>query len=130
MNPEKTVSAQVVLPAASGARPGPQTRITSKNLREWTPSPENIEHVAGALRRMGFNVGHTVGHSFSITGPARLFESAFGTKLSEEGKGVKFAGDGYELAQKKIPAALRDHIAAITFTPPPDFGPGATGSLP
>jgi hypothetical protein len=129
MKPENIVSAQVVLVAAGGARPNSQTRITSENIHEWTPSSETIGRVSAGLREMGFKVGETVGHSLSITGPARLFESSFRTKLSKKGKGVQFAGDGYELAAKKIPSALRDQIAAITFTPPPDFGPDATGSF-
>lgn len=129
MNSEKIVSAQVVLTAAGGARPGPQTRITSENIREWAPSAETIVRVSGELRGMGFTVGECVGNSISITGPARLFEACFRTKLRETGGGVQFEGDGYELAAEKIPSALQAQISAITFTPPPDFGPGATSSF-
>jgi len=129
MNPEKIVSAQVVLAAASGARPGPQTRITSENIREWAPSAETIVRVSGEFSGMGFEVGECVGNSISITGAARLFESCFRTKLREAGGGVQFAGEGDELAAEKIPSALQAQIAAVTFTPPPDFGPGAASSF-
>jgi hypothetical protein len=129
MNPEKIVSAQVVLAAAGGMRPGPQTRITSENIHDWAPSAESIVRVSGALRGMGFEVGECVGNSFSITGVVRLFESCFHTKLREARGGVQFADDGDELAAEKIPFALRTQIAAITFTPPPDFGPGAASSF-
>jgi hypothetical protein len=125
MSPKKIVSAQAVLASAGGKRPGPETRITSENIRAWEPSAEAIARVSSALRGMGFEVGECVGNSMSITGSVRLFESSFDTKLQEAGRSVKFAEQGYELAQDKIPAALRGDIAAITFSPPPDFGPGA-----
>lgn len=123
MNPEKIVSAQVVLTAAGGAGPGPRTQITTENIREWTPSAETIARVSTQLRNMGFEIGEAFGNSTSITGPVRLFESVFHTKLREVG-GVQFV-DGYELPTEKIPPALRAEIVAVTFTPPPDFGPGA-----
>lgn len=129
MNPEKTVSAQVVLAAAGGARPGPRTSITSANIAEWTPSAEAIVRVSGQLRDMGFEVGGCVGNSLSITGAVRVFESCFRTKLREAGGSVQFADDGFELAAAKIPAALRAQVVAVTFTPPPDFGPGAAASF-
>lgn len=126
MKTDKTVSAQVMLPAASGAHPGSEIRITSENIQKWTPSPETVAHVSEKLRKMGFKVGKCVGNSFSITGPARLFESSFQTKLQEDPKaGLTFDGDSHELPKSKIPSALRGEIAAVTFTPPPDFGPGA-----
>jgi hypothetical protein len=129
MKPEKIVSAQVVLCAANGARPGPQSRITSENIREWLPSEQIIAHASAAMRSMGFEVGECIANSFSITGTVTLFESSFATKLREIGHSVQFVGDGNELAAEKIPAALRAHVAAITFTPPPDFGPGAASSF-
>ncbi|MDF0675828.1 MAG: hypothetical protein P0120_16065 [Nitrospira sp.] len=129
MDLKQIVSAQVVLVAASGASPGPQTRITSENIREWAPSAETIVRVSGELRSMGFDVGGCVGNSMSITGPVRLFESCFHIKLQEAGGEVQFEGEGYELAAEKIPSALRSQIAAVTFTPPPDFGPGTASSF-
>lgn len=130
MKSDKIVSAQVVLAAAGGARPGPQTRITAENIHEWTPSAETVTRLTGELRAMGFEVGACVGNSMAITGAARLFESGFRTKLRESGRGgVQFADGGFELAPAKIPAVLQKQIAAVTFTPPPDFGPGAMSSL-
>lgn len=129
MNPNKIISAQVVLVAANGARPGPQTRITSENVRDWAPSAETIGRVSSELRSLGFEIGQCVGNSISITAAARLFEACFHIKLQEAGGGVQFAGEGYELAAEKIPSSLRAQIAAVTFTPPPDFGPGAAASF-
>lgn len=126
LDPEKTVSAQVVLAAAGGARPGPQTRITSENIHAWSPSAETVVRVSGELGDLGFELGACVGNSFSIAGPVRLFESCFRTKLHENRGGVRFADGGEELAANRIPAGLRAQIVAITFTPPPDFGPGTT----
>lgn len=129
MNSEKIVSAQVVLTAADGARPGPRTRITSKNIHKWVPSAETIARVSGELHDLGFAVGACVGNSLSITGAARLFELCFRTKLRESGQGgVQFA-EGRELAVEKIPTALQAQIATVTFMPPPDFGPGAGASF-
>jgi hypothetical protein len=128
MNPEKIVSAQVILVAADGARPGPHTRITAENIRDWLPSDEVVTRVSAALRGMGFEVGQCIANSFSITGAVKIFESSFRTKLRELGEGLQFAND-VELAAERIPTALRAQIAAITFTRPPDFGPGAASSF-
>jgi len=128
LDPERNVSAQVVLAAAGGARPGPKTRITSDNIQAWLPSPETVVRVSGALGDLGFEVGQCVGNSLSIAGPVRLFESCFRTRLRERGAGIRFAHGGEELAADRIPAELRAQVVAITFTPPPDFGPG-TGSF-
>jgi len=78
---------------------------------------------------MGFEIGRCVGNSMSITATARLFESHFHVKLQEAGSGVQFAEGGYELAEVKIPSTLRAQISAITFTPPPDFGPGTASNF-
>lgn len=129
MNLEKIVSAQVVLVGAGGARPGPHTLITATNISEWQPSVETIVRVSGELRDMGFEIGECVGNSISITGSVRLFESCFRTKLRDVGGGVQFASAGYELAAENIPPALQAQIVAITFTPPPDFGPGPDSSF-
>jgi len=130
MRPEEIVSAQVVLAAPGGARPGPQTRITSENIHEWTPSADNIRRVSDYLRGKGFQVGQLVGNSMSITGPTALFESTFDTKLRKtRGGGLQFQDGGDELAAEKIPASLRDVIASITFPPPPDFGPSPAASF-
>ena len=129
MKPEEIVSAQVILAAANGARPGPHTRITSGNIREWAPSGETVVRVSDQLRALGFRVGECVGNSMSITGTVRLFESCFHTTIVETGGGVQFVGDGNELAAEMIPAELRPQVAAITFTPPPDFGPGPAASF-
>ena len=128
MKPDQIVSAQVLLRAASGKQPAASSRITSENIKEWMPSGETVARVREMFRRLGFEIGEPVGNSLSITGPVNLFESVFKTRLQEsKGGGIGFAASDrasdYALATEKIPSSLREDIAAITFTPPPDFGP-------
>jgi hypothetical protein len=125
MSAERDVSAQVVLRAASGARPDAGARITSANVAAWLPSPEAVAEVSSALRGMGFDVGPCVGNSLSIAGRGELFERRFGARLALDGGGARFAEHGHELPAAALPVSIRAHVAAITFTPPPDFGPGA-----
>lgn len=128
LKPGQIVSAQVLLRAASGKRPDGRSRITAENLAEWIPSSETVQRVREAFRSLGFEVGELLGNSFAINGPVRLFESVFKTGLRQsKAGGMQFAdsepGSGHELAPAKIPRDLREDVVAITFTPPPDFGP-------
>jgi hypothetical protein len=124
MNPKKIISAQVILASKSGRHPGPKTQVTSRNVEEWLPSADAIATVSEKLREMGFEVGNCVGNSLSITGAVQLFESAFQTTIHGDSAGAKFGRTSDELAANKIPPALQGSVAEITFTPPPDFGPG------
>jgi len=128
MKLERIVSAQVVLAATGGARPGPQTRITSENIHQWTPPAQAVTRIAETLRAAGFEVGTFVGNSMSITGPVRLFESCFRTKLREVAGSVEFS-EGAELSAEKLPSELRADVVAVTFTRQPDFGPGTPSSF-
>jgi hypothetical protein len=105
------ISAQVVLRAK-----GP---ITAATLAENQPPRENVEAVQGLFRDAGFKLGPYVGISFSISGSKQLFERFFRTRLSE----VK----SYELPLHALPKEVASVIEAVTFTPPPDFGPGGSG---
>lgn len=125
---KQTVSAQVVLIAASGKHPDKDSRITTANINEWLPSPEVVFRVGQAFRVLGFEVADPVGISFSISGPVHLFESVFKTHLRRLTSGaIQFSTGGqdssYELDREKIPRDLRKYVSAITFTPPPAFGP-------
>lgn len=123
------MSAVVVLRSAGGHAPGGEDMITSENVREYMPAPASAEEARRAFAGAGFEVTEVVGNSFSITAPAKVFEKTFKVKLSrEEGKGVTAQADtdaeaGYELPVAKLPVPLSRHVAAVTFTPPPDFGP-------
>jgi hypothetical protein len=128
LKPEQTVSAQVLLRAASGKRPDRDSRITAENINDWLPSGEIALRVREAFRVLGFEVGDLVGNSFSITGPVHLFESVFKTRLRQlNSGGIQFStteqASNYELDSRKIPHDLREYVADVTFTPPPAFGP-------
>jgi hypothetical protein len=58
-------------------------------------------------------MGDMVGNSFSITAPESTFERVFGTR----------GAGSLELPLHALPKTLTDHVEAVTFTPPPDFGP-------
>ena len=122
------VSAQAVLRPASGMTIGPETPITAENISQYAPSQEAVEETAQTFRSLGFEVGSTVGISFSITAPARIFMDVFGARLyrTDQG-GIEHLGkDGVgrlELPTARLPRELARHLHAVTFTPPPDFGP-------
>jgi subtilase family serine protease len=130
MSPKKEdiISAQVVLRPASGKSVTGQEAITSDNVRDYMPSPESFQAVASEFAAAGFEVSAAGPTGFSITAPASTFEKFFNTRLkSTESGGVESVGKdkstGYELPLRGLPKGLSHHIEAVTFTPPPDFGP-------
>jgi hypothetical protein len=87
-----------------------------------------VVRACSILRTMGFELGTPVGNSVSITGPVHLFQSTFKTRLQpSKSSGIKFAsgkaGSDYQLPTENIPSSLKEHVLAVTFSPPPDFGP-------
>jgi len=130
MPPQKTIaSAQVALRPASGKAFNPQTAITSENIADYLPAPETVEAARKGFVAAGFEVSNPVGMSFSITGPAGLFEKVFKVKLVADDRGGIKVTDGkgadqtYELPVESLSNDLRQSVAAVTFSPPPDFGP-------
>ena len=122
------ISAQVVLRPASGRPAGSDEAITSANVEQFLPSTAAAERVRQAFRARGFDVGPIVGTSFSITAPAQRFEEVFGVRVRpQEGGGIgAVSGDddaNLELPLSRLPDRLADGVAAVTFSPPPDFGP-------
>lgn len=127
-DPQRIVSAQVILAPASGARITPDTAITSQNIERFRPSADATSLLQTELTRAGFEVGPLVANSFSITAPAQTFEEVFKTTLGEEARGnvavrAGAASNAQELPLNALPKAWTKHLIAITFTPPPDFGP-------
>lgn len=126
------ISAQVVLRPASGRPAGADEAITSANVEQFLPSPAAAERVRNAFSARGFEVGPVVGTSFSITAPAQRFEEEFGVRVrSREDGGIEaVSGDddaNLELPLSRLPDPLADGVAAVTFSPPPDFGPTSFG---
>jgi hypothetical protein len=105
------ISAQVVLRAK-----GP---ITVATLAANQPPKEAVDAARKLFREAGFELGDYVGISFSISGSRSLFEKFFKTRLDK----LK----GYELPLRALPKDVVSLIEAVTFTPPPDFGPSGSG---
>jgi hypothetical protein len=123
---DERLSAEVVLRPASGALSGGE-QITSENVGGFLPSPEAATEATGYFRAAGFEVTDVVGISFSIVGPPEAFEQTFGERPERRVEGgidtVRLRGGGLELELGRLPEQVRQHLQAVTFTPPPDFGP-------
>ena len=126
---EKSLSAEVALRSASGKSFNSQTAITSENIAEYLPSPEFVEKAQRAFTELGFEVSKPAGIGFSITAPESLFQKVFNIRTtSDKRSGTKAVAEkdvegDYELPLKALPKELTQYISAITFSPPPDFGP-------
>jgi hypothetical protein len=122
------ISAQVVLRPADGRELTGHEVITSETVERYRPSPEAVSQVAEFLRAAGFQVSEEVGISFSITGPRPLFERLFGMGLEHRRRSgidtVQTPAGGLELPLDRLPPDVARFVQAVTFTPPPDFGPG------
>jgi hypothetical protein len=121
------ISALVVLRSASGADPVAATAITSENIGSFAPAPEAAAAVARFFASHGFRVDPLVGVSFSITAPAERFSELFGVPLERRSDGaivaVQSGTETLELPLTTIPDEIRRFVSAVTFTPPPAFGP-------
>lgn len=119
MDDSRMISAQVILRPASG-RTAHEGTITAATIAEYLPDPEKGEQIRNIFRDLGFDTGGIVGTSFAITAPVETFEKVFDTKLG--GKSTGPAG-GYELPLGALGENIAGAVEAVTFTPPPDFGP-------
>ncbi len=123
MEDREVISAQVVLRSASGRAPDGASAITAATLAEFAPAPEAVARAVEGFRESGFQVGSAVGNSFSITAPAGTFRRVFGVPVHRTDRGGLAGPDGETLRLDDLPAALSGLLAAVTFVPPPDFGP-------
>ncbi len=126
------LSAQVILRSVSGKAPDGSTQPTSENIRDFLPEPSEAASVRATFDALGFQVGPLVGNCFSVEGPAVRFEQVFHATLQRGEDGAPRAvdpsvGPQLELSVHGLPAPLRKAIAAVTFTPPPDFEPTRFG---
>jgi len=127
---QEIMSAQVVLRSASGK--APDAHITAETLGQYLPSPEAAAQVRGAYAAAGFEVGPLVANNFSITAPAATFERVFHVKLRRAARGgIQFVhADGSAQSEpplQTLSEELSRHVAAVTFSEPPDFGPTEFG---
>jgi hypothetical protein len=122
------LSAQVVLRAASGKRMDGTAAITAANIAEYLPAPATVSAARQAFSERGFRVGEVAGNSFPITASEETFEKVFHTKLRKGQKGEVTVGRkkgtaSYELPLTQLPESVKRYVEAVTFSPPPDFGP-------
>jgi hypothetical protein len=125
---QESISAPVILPSASRRRPDGQTAITPETVRDFQPTAETVAEAKQAFAAAAFDVGPTVATSLSIAVPAGTFMRFFRTPLGRTARsGFQFIPEdgsaSEELPLKSLPESLTRHVVAVTFTPPPDFGP-------
>jgi hypothetical protein len=113
---DRPLAAEVILRSPGGQRLSGQERITSANVAAYLPDPAAVSAATEFFRDRGFGTTERRGISFTITGPQSHFERTFGTRLTGEASTL-------ELPLDQIPATVKDVIEAVTFTPPPDYGP-------
>lgn len=126
---KEKLSAQVVVRPASGKRSLSPERITSENVAEIMPSDEDLRKAKQYFSDEGFEVDAGFANSFSITGDKKLFEKTFETKITkdeDENDAVKSKSkpETSELSASKLPGDVKRIVEAISFTEPPDYGPG------
>ena len=119
MGGSRIVSAQVILRPASG-RSAREGTITAATIGEYLPDPEKGRQIRDFFRELGFDTGEIVGTSFAITATMGIFEKVFDTKLGSRNTG---AAGGYEPPLDALENTIAESVEAVTFTPPPDFGP-------
>lgn len=86
----------------------------------WPPHPQAF------FRKAGFEVTDVYAISFSITGPRTTFEATFGEAIAPQGTGpatIATASGRPELRLERLPEPVNRAVAAVTFSPPPAFGP-------
>lgn len=130
MQGESLISAQVVLRSRTEKVAGGSDVVTSDTVGDYEPAPETAARAAESFERLGFTVGPVVGSSFSISAPRKLFEDVFKTDIAAalrrraKAKPTRRAASN-ELPLDRLPTQLAALVTAVTFTPPPDFGPGS-----
>jgi hypothetical protein len=121
------LSAQVILKPAGGGKA--DVPIVSSNVHQTLPSGDAIRLVQKAFADAGFDVGAAFANSFAITAPAKVFNKVFGTRIRRDAASGdtraigRRGGSSYELPLTVLPSQVARLIEAVTFTPPPDFGP-------
>jgi len=125
-NSDEMLSALVVLRPGPGRQLGDTGAITAANVAESLAPPQAVATAEAHFAGLGFQIGPSMGASFSITGPRSAFEEAFGP-LRVSGKRAarqaRTREGELELPLDQLRDDVREVVQAVTFTPPPDFGP-------
>ncbi len=117
------ISAQVSLRPKSGIMPKPES-ITSENLESFLPDATRASQTRVYFESLGFEVGALVGNSFAISAAAKKFEQHFHTKILHNNQHASLEDGSLELPVAHLPIELRTTVSAVSFSAPPDFGPG------
>ena len=125
---DPVISAEVLLKSASGRSIDDTSLITAENVQDYAPSAEAVAEATRYFSEAGFEVGPVRGIGLSISSKASTFEEVLEIKLRPDERGgvVAVTTDGdesYEIPLTPLPGSIRALVVAITFTPPPDFGP-------
>ena len=120
------ISAQVVLSSESKKDVG---QVTASNVDQTKPSSDRYQRVTNVFTKAGFQTGNLVGTSFSITASKDTFERFFDVHITSNQKSAvlkfqKKEKTSFELSREHLPKSIATDVDVITFTPPPDFGPG------
>jgi hypothetical protein len=116
----KTTSLLVILRPAKG-RLRDVGAVSQKNLAATVPAAGNAARVQEYFAKQGFVVhagGGAGGNSFSIEASVKALAKLFDSKEVEQ-----LAKTGGELSLGKLPRDIQDLLEAVSFSPPPDFGP-------
>jgi hypothetical protein len=127
-DPEQIIAAEVLLRPASGAAITGNTIITSETIANYRPAPESGQLAAQFFRDQGFEVSPITGIGFTIRGTAARFSELFKTTLiGDTTIGIQAMSDASTTSEalplNALPSSVTDSISAVTFSPPPDFGP-------
>ena len=102
------------------------TDLTAATLARHQPDPAAVATVQSVLAAAGFTVHQAVGISFSMEGPATLFQRYFGVLPVQSADGVWSTAGGAELPLDGLPAAERELVRAVVLEPPVELmGGGA-----
>ena len=120
------ISAQVILRAVSGQLM--DAYLTARTLGKYLPPQEAARQAQRSFVQAGFQVGPLVANNFAISASAATFEQFFHTKLHRQEQGGWLCELPSGELQEELPMAalseeVAQNLAAVTFMPPPVFGP-------
>ena len=119
----KKISAQVILKPKAGQMPAAES-ITAENLESFMPDANLAATTRAHFESLGFEIGELVANSFSITASRKTFEQHFHAKIEVTEQHTALKGGNLELPISTLPKDVRSSITAVSFSAPPDFGPG------
>ncbi|HEX2296551.1 MAG TPA: hypothetical protein VHN37_14750 [Actinomycetota bacterium] len=103
----------------------PGVELTAANIERFAPDAGAIESAQAFFRERGFDVGPVVGISFAITAPLDRFRATFPDVETRQRRALDRPDAQEEtLGLESLPDDVARGIEAVTFTAPPEFGPG------